>query len=61
VTPGAIHSLTCNACQASVANNRWAKIRAHEAGWFFAKSGEVYCPAHAPGWVADWRCGKAQR
>jgi hypothetical protein len=42
-------------CKATVSGNKWSAIRAHDIGWFFAKNGNAFCPAHNPPWVAKWR------
>ena len=43
-------------CDRQIAEgHRWGKIRAQDKGWFFAKTGHVYCPDHVPDWVAAWR------
>jgi hypothetical protein len=47
--------VTCAGCEESVPDNRWSKIRASAAGWFFQKDGTAYCPLHVPAWVAGWR------
>lgn len=45
----------CCRCVASIASSRFDHIRAGEAGWFFTKAGDAYCPVHIPAWVAEWR------
>lgn len=35
--------------------SKWDQIRAHDVGWFFFKSGDIYCPDHVPEWVQEWR------
>lgn len=35
--------------------SKWDIIRAGEAGWFFQKNGDTYCPKHNPPWVKEWR------
>lgn len=42
-------------CDDTCGNNKWAKIAAHEQGWFFERSGAVWCPEHLPDWVEPWR------
>lgn len=42
-------------CAASAKDDRWAKIKAHDAGWFEQKDGTAWCPEHVPDWVARWR------
>lgn len=46
----------CERCDKTVKDNRWAKIHAHDEGWFITKDdSKAYCPDHVPEWVADWR------
>lgn len=47
-------------CKATYKANKWGQIKAHDAGWFFQKDGQGFCPEHVPEWVAGWRAGKAQ-
>lgn len=47
--------MTCDVCGKECKNDRWSRIRAHEAGWFEQKNGTVYCPEHVPSWVITWR------
>lgn len=49
--------VTCAAqgCVASHNNDRWSRVRAHEAGWFESRRGGSFCPEHVPDWVAGWR------
>lgn len=42
-------------CGASVPGSKWDQVKAANEGWFFAKDGTAYCPAHVPDWVAGWR------
>lgn len=42
-------------CAEEYSYHRWAKIAAHDKGWFFMKTGEAYCPKHHPDWVEQWR------
>lgn len=44
-------------CAASIPNHQWGKIKAD--GWFGQKDGTVWCPAHVPAWVAEWRARRA--
>jgi len=50
--------IKCAVCDDSVKDNRWAKIRAHSAGWLFLKNGVAYCPLHIPDDLRDWRESK---
>lgn len=43
-------------CTTTVQNHYWARVKAED--WFFQRSGEAWCPAHVPDWVAGWREGK---
>jgi hypothetical protein len=42
-------------CDKSFKDNRWSKIKAGGAGWFFQKDGSAWCPEHIPDWVKTWR------
>lgn len=53
--------MTCDVCGRTHKNDRWNRIRAHDLGWFEQKNGTVYCPAHVPAWVADWRARRSTR
>lgn len=35
-------------CGLPVKDDRWSRIRAHAAGWYFQKDGRVFCPSHRP-------------
>lgn len=49
------HPVVCSCCDASIPGSAWSRIRASEGGWFFQRDGAVFCPAHVPEWVAQWR------
>jgi hypothetical protein len=43
-------------CNDAYQNDKWSKIRAAQAGWFFPKYGDIgFCPNHLPEWVPAWR------
>lgn len=43
-------------CEKRIGNNKFAKIRAGVAGWYFSrKDGTIFCPKHVPEWVKEWR------
>lgn len=46
--------ITCSheGCDEQVANHKWAKVK---SDWFFQMTGQAWCPAHHPEWVAEWR------
>jgi hypothetical protein len=47
-------------CHNHIVDNKFARIRAGEAGWFFSRrTGKAFCPEHVPEWVKPWR-GKKQ-
>lgn len=47
-------------CEQTHKNNRWAKTKAHAAGWFEQRDGRSWCPEHTPPWVAAWRARKGK-
>ncbi len=47
-------------CEAMVKGDRWARINATNAGWFFQKTGESWCGDHNPPWVVHWRKTKTE-
>lgn len=53
--------MKCKVCPLECKDDKWSRIRAHEAGWFEQKNGDVYCPEHKPAWVAKWREQKEGR
>lgn len=42
-------------CEESYRDHGWRATKAHKDGWFLAKDGSSFCPAHVPEWVAAWR------
>jgi hypothetical protein len=54
ITPDG-ENLVCDApnCEAKRKNHKWGRVKAE--GWFFEKSGKVWCPDHHPDWVTEWR------
>lgn len=49
-------------CTASYQDNKFASIRAHDAGWFRSYQEEKsYCPDHLPEWVPGWRAAQAAK
>lgn len=45
-------------CEESYPDHRWGKTKAHDAGWFFSRNGNSFCPKHAPAWLDYWRKNK---
>jgi len=45
-------------CLHNVSNHYWGKVAANDAGWFFQRTGEAWCPEHVPEWVEEWRARK---
>lgn len=45
----------CQECPAECEDHKWGRIKAQNLGWFFTRSGLVYCPQHNPSWVKSWR------
>lgn len=54
-------TMKCYQCDATVKNNKWARVRAHDQGWFFSYDGWAACPIHIPAWVSEWRRRKNER
>lgn len=52
--------IRCSAtdCDESIKDHYWGRVHAGEAGWFFQKNGDSWCPDHNPPWVAEWRSRK---
>lgn len=49
-------------CTASRPGSKHDAIRAAAEGWFDSqKTGESFCPAHVPEWVAQWRARKQEK
>lgn len=45
-------TIQCDNCEATVKDNKWAKIKAWDLGWyFFRDTDEAFCPAHRPEWA----------
>lgn len=42
-------------CLHNVSMHYWGKVTASNAGWFFQRTGEAWCPEHVPEWVTEWR------
>lgn len=41
-------------CPEKVKDHYWGHVKAE--GWFFSmETGDAFCPAHNPPWVAEWR------
>lgn len=38
-------------CQEHISTHKWARIKAHGAGWYFTKDGRAFCPLHRPPWA----------
>lgn len=45
----------CKVCALPGPKNKWESIRMGDAGWFFQKNGDSYCPLHVPIWAKKWR------
>lgn len=50
----------CNhpSCNKKFPNNKFTRIKAGDAGWFFQKDDVAWCPEHVPDWVGPWRARK---
>jgi hypothetical protein len=50
---------SANGCTVTHPGDKFASIRAKDAGWFHRRDGsEAFCPEHLPDWVVSWRARK---
>jgi len=55
--PGGLQHAFCDhpSCSMFVKAHAWGYIKANDAGWFFQRNGDCWCPDHIPEWVPAWR------
>lgn len=41
-------------CTNATKINKWAKIKAQGEGWYFQRSGRIWCVEHRPSFAPPW-------